>query len=164
MNRCFLLLGSLCLAACSSAESSSMEDRMQPAVVELQLGTGSHGVFAAHQNGDVLRLQRGCQGAQHIFTSLRVKSPGSGLFHVSIKIFRSEDRKLVSVPIDLRLPAEPDPEPGFVRITGLTPVVEVPRDVIGKSVQVEGIIELPNSQSGQATMSGSVEWGLDSCG
>jgi hypothetical protein len=115
-------------------------------------------------DGETLRLQRGCQGSQHVFTSLRVFGARDERLRVQVRIQRAADEQVVSAPLDLRLPTEEDPEPGFVRITGLTPVIEAPRDVLGKEVIVSGSVQEQDGAAATATLRGLVEWGPDSCG
>jgi hypothetical protein len=137
-----------------------------PAALELSVGTGQRGVLAPWVDGQGLVLQRGCQGSQHIFTSFRVVNASAGLVRTRISVVRVTDGVLVSVPIDVRLPLERDPlqmaEAGV--ITGLTPVIEVPRDVLGQNVEIR--VELEDALGAKATGSvrGVVSWGADGCG
>jgi hypothetical protein len=132
--------------------------------LSIQVGTGSLGSFRPLTAGQGLLLQRGCQGAQHIFTGVRVWG-ATGPLRIDVTILRSEDRALTSVPLSVRLPAERDPEDGSaLRITGLTPVIEAPRDVLDRSVDVAVRVRDAGDLWGEGAMIGVVAWGPDSCG
>jgi hypothetical protein len=64
----------------------------------------------------------------------------------------------------LRLASEPTSDPQAVQITGLTPVIEVPRDVLGREVLIQAHVESIDGAHGEGQLRGAVEWGLDSCG
>lgn len=157
------------LLACGGAGPDGDADRpggepADGAGLVVEIGAGAPGVFAPVAPGATLLLQRGCQGAQHVFTSLRARGAARGPLRVAVVITRSDDRQVVSVPLDLRLPAEPDPtDAAAARVTGLTPVVEVPRDVIGREVIVDGAVTDEAGRRGAAQLRGVVQWGPDSC-
>jgi len=132
--------------------------------LQVAVGIGERGSFQAIDDDQTLRLQRGCQGSQHIFTSLRVQGAAAGPLQVSVTVLRQADAVVVSTPFTLRLPAEPTDDPQVVQITGLTPVIEVPRDVLGKQVTIRAQVESSDGARGSGQLRGSVEWGLDSCG
>lgn len=132
--------------------------------LQVTVGIGERGSFQAIDDDQTLRLQRGCQGSQHIFTSLRVQGAAAGPLQVSVTVLRQADAAVVSTPFTLRLPAEPTDDPQVVQITGLTPVIEVPRDVLGKQVTIRAQVESSDGARGSDQLRGSVEWGLDSCG
>jgi hypothetical protein len=131
----------------------------------LRVGTGTPGTFEPHEDGAVLLLQRGCQGSQHIFTSLLAEGARGATGRAEIGVYRADDGRLVSAPLDVRLPFEPDPSSGAARrITGLTPVIEVPGDVLEREVEVRAALTDDEGRRASATMRGPVRWGLDSCG
>lgn len=173
------------LLACGGTEVASAPDAGAPAVVDvpdggerpatpgpelgpavrLAVGVGEPTVFLPTVSGEPLLLQRGCQGAQHVFTSLRILDPADAVARVSVSIHRVEDDRLVSVPVDVRLPLEPDPFSDRVRrITGLTPVVEVPSDVVGREVEIRATYTTEAGEAFTANLRGTVRWGTDSCG
>ncbi|HEU4405688.1 MAG TPA: hypothetical protein VFS43_10390 [Polyangiaceae bacterium] len=131
----------------------------------LRVGTGVPGTFEPHEDGAVLLLQRGCQGSQHVFTSLLAEGARGPSGRVEIGVYRADDGALVSVPLDVRLPFEPDPSSGTARrITGLTPVIEAPSDVIEREVEVRAALTDDEGRRANASMRGPVRWGVDSCG
>ncbi|RYZ61736.1 MAG: hypothetical protein EOP08_13120 [Proteobacteria bacterium] len=128
-------------------------------------GIGEPTIFIPVVAGDVLLLQRGCQGAQHIFTSLRMLDPGQDVGRVAVSVHRESDGLLVSVPLDVRLPLEADPFSDRVRrVTGLTPVIEVPSDVVDQAVEVRATFTTDAGAVHSASFRGVVRWGTDSCG
>lgn len=132
--------------------------------LQVQVGIGERGMFQPAREGETLRLQRGCQGSQHIFTSLRIQPAVPGPLRVSITVLRQADAAVVSTPLSLRLASEPTSDPQAVQITGLTPVIEVPRDVLGREVLIQAHVESIDGAHGEGQLRGAVEWGLDSCG
>lgn len=147
-----------CLAVACGAEASGGSGLL------VRAGTGGPGRFDAPE-GAVLRLQRGCQGAQHVFTSVRVEGAAAEEpFELRVTIHRKRDRALVSVPLVVRVPLEADPEvSGAVRATGLTPVVESPRDVLDEAAELRVEVLADDGRAGRAMLEGVVKWGPDAC-
>jgi hypothetical protein len=141
-------------------------DAGPPLGLTVEVGTGPRGTAQAVAAGEGLLLQRGCQGAQHIFTSVRMVQPAPGPANVRVRIVRVVDGLEVSVPLDVTLPLEADPrgQPGIGAITGLTPVIEVPKEVLGKEVSVDVSVTDAAGARGSGAMTGTVSWGPDSCG
>jgi hypothetical protein len=132
--------------------------------LDLSIGTGARGAFVPARSGSLL-LQRGCQGSQHIFTSVRLVGAATGLVRVKVTVVRLDDGMVVSVPIDVRLRPDQDPlSDAAGLLTGLTPVIEVPRDVLMRDVEVR--VEVTDEAGSRAAgvMRGKVTWGPDSCG
>lgn len=132
--------------------------------LQVTVGVGERGVFQMVRDGETLRLQRGCQGSQHIFTSLRIQPASAGPLQVSVTVSRQADGVVVSAPLSLRLPAEPSDDPHAVQLTGLTPVIEAPREVVGHEVLIRAEVTSSDGSHGEDQLVGTVEWGLDSCG
>ncbi|MBL8952801.1 MAG: hypothetical protein JNK82_18615 [Myxococcaceae bacterium] len=150
----------------SPVDGGEPQPEPAPTALALSVGTGRRGAMLPFVDGQVLSLQRGCQGSQHIFTSFRVVNAAAGLVRVKVRVVRTSDGETVSVPVDVRLPLEPDPlqMPEAAVITGLTPVVEVPRDVLGKEVEVRVELEDAGGAMASGSMRGTAQWGPDSCG
>ncbi len=127
--------------------------------LRLLLGTGAAGKFVEVTNGQQLSLQRGCQGSQHIFFSLRAWGVTQARPRLTLIIEDSASRQ-VSSPYSLPLPFEAVGD--FVQWTGLTPVVEDPSNVVGKTVTLRARIDDgPSNASDERTV--SVQWGPDAC-
>lgn len=168
-GRWLLLLVLLCQGACggSPGEDAGPDGGagVRPAALDVRVGGGSTGTFQEVIPGAALLLQRGCQGSQHIFTALRARGAAPGALRVSVSVHRSADGALVSVPLDVRLTPEPDPdEADAVRLTGLTPVIEAPREVLGQEVTLTARVSDSARRRGEASLRGVVRWGPDSCG
>ena len=127
------------------------------------VGTGAPGEFVSHEDARTLRLQRGCQGAQHIFTSIRVNNAVGERIIVGIRITRGSDARLVSVPLELRLPFDNVAPAGVHQITGLTPVIEDPADVLDQEVRVEVFVRDDSGAEAHGSMRGRVAWGNTAC-
>jgi hypothetical protein len=139
--------------------SSGTPDAGQP--LRLVLGTGAPGAFATVTNGQQLPLQRGCQGSQHIFFSLRAWGVTQARPRLTLAIEDGSGRQ-VSSPYSLQLPFEPVANADFVQWTGLTPVVEEPGDVVGKTVTLRARIDDgATNTSDERTI--TVQWGPDAC-
>jgi len=171
LKRWALAAASFLVACAAGDETSPVVTEPDAALVteevpfDVAIGTGSRGLFIPHEPGTPLPLQRGCQGSQHIFTSVRILGASPGLVRVRVDIVHADDDAGVSVPIDVRLTPEPDPLSDLAsRVTGLTPVVEVPRDVLSMEAIVRVSVEDESGASASAEMRGVVAWGADSCG
>jgi len=127
------------------------------------VGTGALGEFVPHEDGQTLRLQRGCQGSQHVFTSVRVNGAAGARITVGVRIVRVSDGLLVSVPFELRLPFDADAPPGVRQITGLTPVIEDPADVLDQEVRVEVFVRDDSGAEARGAMRGPAAWGTTAC-
>ncbi len=91
-----------------------------------------------------------------------LRRPGS--LQVSVTVSRQADGVVVSAPLSLRLPAEPSDDPHAVQLTGLTPVIEAPRDVVGHEATIRAKVTSSDGTHGEDPLQGTVAWGLDSCG
>jgi hypothetical protein len=140
------------LAGCGAATMTPS----QP--LPLVVGTGEPGVLRPLAGGEPLLLQRGCQGSQHVFTSVQAPSSNGAEARVQVRIVREMDGQVVSSPLDIRVPFEADR-----RITGLTPVVEEPRQILELSATVEVVLTDGAGGWSEGSMTGVVRWGLDAC-
>lgn len=187
-NRAFVTvvatLVQVALVACSAESGPSVIDASSPLDVtaeggpappiasdasaprlKLAVGLGEPGAFVPPLAGEPFALQRGCQGAQHVFTSLRIRGAKGKLARVEVRVHRVHDEALVSVPMDVRLPLEPDEwSDTAARITGLTPVIETPSDVLGREVVIRVALTDESAERVEGSIRGVVAWGTDSCG
>jgi hypothetical protein len=130
----------------------------------VELATGGPGEFVPVTDGQQVLLHRGCQGSQHVFFSLRT---GGIAFAeapwITLSVLREEDRRVVSSRYELRLPLTARGD-GSGEITGLTPVIEEPRDVVGQAVVMVAVVEdATRSVRAEAQRRVTVAWGPDSC-
>lgn len=151
------LAAALGLAACS--EDASREPEAQ----RVEVGTGDGGRFVAISDGGALSLQRGCQGSQHVFTSVRAWGMTGSRLLIRAEIVRVRDGEVVSIPLSLRLPLDERNDVGARQITGLTPVVADPVDVVGEQVELRASVEDEVGAIAADARRGVVRWGADSC-
>ncbi len=154
-------------APATSVDSGAPTPSTAPAAPALKLavGLGEPGAFVPPLEGEPFALQRGCQGAQHVFTSLRIRGAKGKLARVEVRVHRVDDEALVSVPTDVRLPLEPDAwSDTAARITGLTPVIETPSEVLGRQVLIRVALTDESGARVEGAIRGAVAWGTDSCG
>jgi hypothetical protein len=162
-----LLLASACGVAPQWVDGGRVEtrdgspDAGQPAL-RLVLGTGAPGIFLDIVNGQRLLLQRGCQGSQHIYFSLRAWGVTQPRPRVSLVVVEDGASRSLSAPYSLQLPFESVGGADFVQWTGLTPVVEEPADVVGKTVKLRARID-DGTASASDERTVRVEWGPDAC-
>ena len=164
-----------CLSSCAATSSNAAieagdagpvldavtADASEP---EHDLGTGEPGQFVRVSDGQTVLLQRGCQGAQHIFFSLRsrgvrIDTPA----WITLSVSREGDGRVVSSAYSLRLMVTSTSD-GVGALTGLTPVIEEPSDVLGQWVAMEALMEDgARAQRASARRRVMVRWGPDSC-
>ena len=147
------------------ATAAILTDGGAHAPFEIAAGVGEPGAFAIPPTDTPLLLQRGCQGAQHIFVALRTATrPGEAFVGVAVVVRRVADGAVVSTPFAVTLPWELDPlAAGAGRVTGLTPVIEVPRDILEQEAEVE-VTATTATATASSRFRGLVRWGADSCG
>jgi hypothetical protein len=136
----------------------------QPAPpLRVEVGTGRSGQFTPVAEGDTLRLQRGCQGSQHIFVSLRAWGLAPDKALVTLALRRTADGQVVSLPYRLRLPfTSPSPE-APAELTGLLLVVPEPTEALGRGVALEATVEDEAGHSASDRRGGTLQWGPDAC-
>ena len=121
--------------------------------LKLAVGLGEPGGFVPPLPAEPFALQRGCQGAK------------GKLARVEVRVHRADDDALVSGPMDVRLPLEPDAwHDTAARITGLTPVIETPSEVLGREVVIRVALTDESGARAEGSIRGTVAWGTDSCG
>jgi hypothetical protein len=167
----------LCCTACgapaTNANSDAGPDTIAPgeagpvvdaAAAHIEIGTGDPGSFRTVTDGQQVLLQRGCQGAQHIFFALRWSGIASAEPPwITLTVVRDEDEMVVSSPYSLRL-APMTIRDGLAEITGLTPVIEEPRLVVGQRVRMRARVEdSTRSTRVESERRVDVQWGPDSC-
>lgn len=154
------------LAACSgegAAEDGSDLGTL-PLGPEVEVGTGRPGTWTPFADGDVVRLQRGCQGAQHIFVSVRVRGASEGAITISLSVRRTSDDERVTAPYDVRLPFAVLTPTGEREETGLMAVVFLASEVIGEEVWIDASIVDSAGSGASMRRRAVIAWGPDDCG
>lgn len=148
--------------AVSDGGQNGLDASVEAPALTLDLGTGPPGTFQPVHDGQQVLLQRGCQGAQHIFFSLRARHVRSDFPRLTLTVEQVESGRVVSLPFSYQLPPQRlDRE--RAQWTGLTPVIEEPRDVLGgvrlrlrARIEDDGVIV---EQAREVT----AQWGPNSC-
>lgn len=125
----------------------------------LELGGGEDRLTPI-ADGDEVLLHRGCQGAQHIWISLRAPTLAPALYPVTLAITHPDGAEAVpahTIDFDFA-PADPGAE-----LVGVTLVVFDPLAVIGQPVDIHATVETPEGEVGRDTRRVTVEWGPDAC-
>jgi hypothetical protein len=126
----------------------------------LELGLG-HRMFTAAAAGAEAPLQRGCQGAQHVWISLRSPDLQPGDLNNFLRAVRVRDGEEVVPRHSLILPWEGAAD--GAALIGVTLVIFDPVAVVGELVDIEVEVEAPDGRIGRAVIRVRVEWGPDAC-
>lgn len=127
-------------------------------VIELGLGARE---FVAATTGDRAPLQRGCQGAQHVWISLRSPALAPGDHANVLRAVRVRDGAEVVPTHTLELPWEAGP--AGAELVGVTLVMFDPVAVVGELVDLHAEVVAPDGRVGRAVLRIRVEWGPDAC-
>lgn len=160
----WLALAVLALAACGDGAGTrgpGPEEEAGPAA-RMELGTGRQ--FTPLAEGATLRLQRGCQGSQHVFVSLRGRGLPSTPLMVELALTRTRDARVVSLPYRTRLPFTPGASADApAELTGLLLVVPEPDEAVGESVWLSATVQPESGDTLKDERSGTLQWGADTC-
>jgi len=131
--------------------------------MRLEAGTGAR-EFTPLAEGDTLRLQRGCQGGQHVFVSLRGWGLPSDPVMVELALTRADDDRKVSSSFRVRyLFAQSSSEEAPDELPGLLLQVPDPAAAVGRTVRLTATVELDSGTRVTDTHTGPVEWGDPAC-
>lgn len=127
---------------------------------EVELGTGPER-FTPLSMGDTVTLHRGCQGAQHVWVSLKV----TGMTEAPIS-FELSLRDSTQVLASMYLEGEPweHTESGTYDQVGLSFVVFDAEAAIGRPLVLGVEVRSAEGRIGYGWREVRVEWGADSCG
>jgi hypothetical protein len=132
---------------------------------DLLVGTGSDD-FRSIEEGDISTLHRGCQGAQHLWVSLRLPAYQPDEYGLELTLVDQENQ-LLAPPFTLEgeewLPYEPeDQDTQGSQIIGLTLVIFDPMGVVGKDALIKTKVFV-----GDVVLESrgwvEVQWGADAC-
>ncbi len=156
MIRALLALGLVSYLAMSGCVPPAGE-------VSLEVGTGSRG-FEPVEDGGLMLLARGCQGAQHVWVSLRAHgvAPERALLDISLR--RLRDDEPLSTPFRIFRSLERAGESDMSEVTGLALVVGEPDAVLDESVVLEVAIYDRLGLEVRSAREVTVEWGAEVCG
>lgn len=128
---------------------------------ELSLGIGERR-FTAVEHGAPALLQRGCQGAQHVWISLRSPALAPGAYLMTLSATRAADGAEAVPAHDLEFDWVPAAE-GGAELVGVTLVVFDPLAVVDAEVDVHAAVRTDDGRVGRAVRRLRVEWGPDDC-
>ncbi len=144
----------------TSDAGSALPD--EGAGLRVEVGVGQQGSYQSVSEGGTLRLQRGCQGSQHVFVALRAGRLDPLRATVELALVRAADGEVVSLPYRVRLPFEPSTE--GAELGGLLLVVPDPAQALGEVVILRGSIEDAAGNTASDERTGVLQWGPDACG
>lgn len=99
----------------------------------VELGTGRD-AFEAFEDGQTLELVSGCQGAQHIWTSVRAYGLDPRGTILDVSATRDRDGMMLSQTFHVRVSLEPVAGTDYAEVSGLTLVVPEPDQAIGEDI------------------------------
>ncbi len=127
---------------------------------ELTLGLGTQR-FTPADHGAVALLQRGCQGAQHVWISLRSPALQPGPYLMTLSARRVDGQEAVPAhQLEFDWLAAPD---GGAELVGVQLVIFDPLTVVDAEVDVFAEVPTDDGQVGRAVRRLRVEWGPDDC-
>jgi len=126
----------------------------------LALGVGET-TFVPLAHGEVALLQRGCQGAQHIWVSLHSPALPPADYLLRLSLLRLSDGYEVVPEHTLELPW--DPHGDGSALLGVTLVIWDPLPIVEAVGDIYAEVEAPDGRVGRATLRVRVEWGPDAC-
>lgn len=152
-------------ASTAPPEGSSDMERPFVSSPDLLLGKGDE-MFIPVQDGEVSTLHRGCQGAQHLWVSLRLPRHAPDEYAVELQLVDELD-SLLAPPYTLTeetwLAYRPDGQDDEgSEILGLTLVIFDPMSVVGREALVKAKVTV-SGETLESRVWVEVQWGADAC-
>lgn len=148
----------LTLSGCPEAPPPEPDPGMR-----LEVGTGQE-QFTAFVEGEPLWVQKGCQGGQHVFVSLRGWGLPSYALMVELALTRPEDEQKVSSKFRVRyLFAQGSGEDAPDELPGLLLQLPDPSATVGRAVRLSASVELDSGQRVSDEYTGTLQWGPPAC-
>ena len=152
----------------SSEETSESETELNQNFESspyLLLGKGAR-EFVAIDDGEISTLHRGCQGAQHLWVSLRLPMHAPDAYALELQLV-DEQNELLAPPFTLTEEfwlAYEDSNEGTMgsEIIGLTLVIFDPTRVVGNEALVKAKVTV-DDQVLESRVWVEVQWGADAC-
>lgn len=127
----------------------------------LEVGTGQQ--FTPLADGETVLLQRGCQGGQHIFVSLRAWGLPPDPVMVDLSLMRTEDGQRVSPPYRVRLLFAQGTGEAPDELTSLVFQLIHPDQAVGRTVRLMASVETDTGQIVEDSHTGPLQWGPSAC-
>ncbi|AKU92394.1 hypothetical protein [Vulgatibacter incomptus] len=162
------------LAGCETSDSSKSCDGaggtggtggIDLGDLAFELGTGVSS-FVPLADGDLLYLQRGFQGGQHVYVAIRASGVSDPeCLRLKMALYRADDGRRVSVLFDMDLYYSPDPQgpppDGVYEWTGLLLAVPNPDDVLDVPLRLEAELQQEGGGRPKEAREVTVEWGYE---
>jgi len=126
---------------------------------DVTLGTGRNS-HVALADGDILYLEYGNQGLQHVLVSIRIADLPQARYRVDFSLVR-DDGVAISEPAWVRVPFAAVPDGAGVELTGYQLVVIDPALGIGRNATLRVVVEGPDGGLGWDERGVRVEWAPD---
>lgn len=167
----FGLLGTTGLGACGSespAPGPDAADTVEPdgevndaVTLRMEVGTGARDAFRSFEEGETLLLQRGLQGSQHVYVSLRIRDAAAGPLEFVIEIRRERDGEVVGGPYGHPVEMHRMLDANTGEVSGLTPIVPYPDEILDEDVQIRVSVTDAEERSVTVTRHAHIVWGPD---
>ncbi len=133
-----------------------------PSDAAISVGTGE-GVFTAFEDNETLELVAGCQGAQHVWVSLRSWGLETRGTIIELELLRTRDSTVVSDPFVVRVSFLRVENEAYAEIIGMTLVVQEPDEALGEDLIISARVR--DVQGRQVTLERPIqlEWGPPAC-
>ncbi len=151
----------LVLGCSETSEPKVASDPDSGAGIAVEIGVGREG-FIALEQGATVRLQRGCQGLQHVLVALRAVGATGERATIDLALERAADREPVSARYASELAWETIDQDAHA-IDGMTLVVPEPDLVLGKDAVLRAHIVDELGAIGESERTVRVQWGADDC-
>jgi len=157
MAALMLALG-LTLAGCPEGGPTDPDPSLR-----LEVGTGQQQQFIPLADGETLLLQRGCQGGQHIFVSLRAWGLPPNPVMLDLSLTRAEDGQGVAPPFRVRFLFTQATGDAPDEATGLVFQLTQPDQAVGRTVRLTASVETDAGQTAEDSHTGPLQWGPSAC-
>lgn len=160
----FLLLGA-CDPKPPGADGSTPEDDggVGSTDARMAVGTGRDG-WEPFEDGQTLELVAGCQGAQHVWTSVRAWGIDPRGTILDLSLTRDSDGMVMSQTFHVRVSLQPVAGTDYAEVAGLTLIVPEPDIAIGEALTMRASV---TTNDGSITLTDErpirIEWGPSAC-
>lgn len=147
-------------APSDAALSDAGRDAAPDGDFALVLGLGERTLTPIEPGAEAL-LQRGCQGAQHIWISLQSPTLEPGAHLLTLSLTRVDDGALIVPPYTIEHDWRPAGQ--GAELLGVALVVFDPIAIVGQLADIDAVVTTPTGTTGRARRRVRVEWGPDAC-
>ena len=155
-------------ASVAQADAAILDDggvAVPGADARLEVGTGAE-AFVPVGDGDIVELGRGCQGAQHLWVSLRTAGMRPERMTVELSLQRVSDGAVATAPLRARLMFDPradDADQQAAERVGIRLVVDDPDLVVDQEALLTATVTNIDKVTATTTRRTQVQWGDEVC-